>query len=1042
MHVVLCNERLLFRFGLDRALILMGRRLHEAGHRITVLVSRFDADSVEGWADQVHVIPEAVDYIRSNESATDYLAAQWDDWFQSENLPDLAVIGGWPFFSAIGLFEDQGVATLFLDCGAVPTEGYDGGALLVQEKLRDMRRQFLPRTSHIASISEFITRSQSRIDSDRRVPISTVLLGADHMEDAVWSGGANGDRAYLRDRVANVLADQGPAILCLGRWEPQSYKNSHAVFDIIDGVTKEFPHAKALILADPKTADIPRRYRGRVIPIGFPDDGQLQDLMKRVDLGMVHSLWEGFGLPLAEMQWLRRPVLAFEIGAHPEVAVDPKVLCDSDGSMIDKACAILRGDPESQVPAEAYERFERKFRWDRVLQEWQELIDQILSEKRPTHLILDVTCAAIDPANTGVIRVTRQLARALQSQTDVSFVRWDEGAQAYVFPNAAEYEQLSQFNGPACPKNAVISPRGRRIRLDEQLRRFSDESTWLCLTETVRASVLTTAQAFAHDHGWRVAAIFYDAIPILHPEFVQDTLVRENHASYMRELSGCDVVVPISSFSAQCLEDFWRDHGTPETPVEVDLLAGQLGAQVPEHGSDEILAVEGRATRMLCVSTVEPRKNHLRLIEACLTLKRRRPGLRWQLDLVGNRYAGGEELADQVNAACKKHPEIRWLGVVDDETLIDLYSKADFTVYPSLIEGFGVPIVESLAFGKPCLCADSGVMAELAADGGCVTANVQSVDALSDRIERLICDSELLGDLSEQARSRPVRTWDEYARNFTMILAQQTGRLNTEAVDQVFPFPGGDGKHQAADSESMPFDLDQALYPQCLCEHWQMDHAERMTLRALLEHVKPRCAIEVGTRRGGSLSLMAQHALVVFSIDKAPMPPSVRVFPNASLLTGPSELLLPALFDELSQQDMDPQLVLINGGDSSEGVGRDLQAILQHSPRAPLWVVMHHSMNPVCRTGMLSVDWSANPHVHFVDLDFVPGRLAKHDGGGAGEIWGGLGLARLLPQIRQGSLHVGQSTRRMMETLAAPQPADVSSETHLVSSGAHLSKSL
>ena len=71
MHIVICNERLLFRFGLDRALILMGRHLREAGHRITVLVSRYDQDSVEGWANLVRVLPEAADYIQSNEAAKD-----------------------------------------------------------------------------------------------------------------------------------------------------------------------------------------------------------------------------------------------------------------------------------------------------------------------------------------------------------------------------------------------------------------------------------------------------------------------------------------------------------------------------------------------------------------------------------------------------------------------------------------------------------------------------------------------------------------------------------------------------------------------------------------------------------------------------------------------------------------------------------------------------------------------------------------------------------------------------------------------------------
>jgi hypothetical protein len=196
-----------------------------------------------------------------------------------------------------------------------------------------------------------------------------------------------------------------------------------------------------------------------------------------------------------------------------------------------------------------------------------------------------------------------------------------------------------------------------------------------------------------------------------------------------------------------------------------------------------------------------------------------------------------------------------------------------------------------------------------------------------------------------------------------------------------------------------------------------MNHSERMALRALLEHTQPRCAIEVGTYWGGALSLLAQYSKVVFSIDIDPMSPSVRVFPNVSFLTGPSDQALPALLDELCRQELEPQLILIDGDHSREGVARDLSIVLQQSGRGPLWIVGHNSMNPGCRAGMLDVDWAANPHVHFVDLDFVPGRLVEHGGGGDGELWGGLALACLQPQHRQGRITVQQTAKRMLKTL-------------------------
>ena len=1049
MHIVICNERLLFRFGHDRVLSLLGRHLHDCGHRVTVLVNHYDHDSISGWADRVIQIPDPADYFLSNEHAADYVERHWASWFSLDSQPDVAIVGGWPFFPTIDLLEEFGVRTIYFDCGAVPLDGYEGGQRQIQLKLRELRRRHLPCSSQIATNSVFTAESQSRADSGGKVPITPILLGADHLEKALWSNTseAQNERPFLKEKVAELIAEMKPLILHLGRWEPQSYKNSDALFPILDGIAKEVPDARAIILADPATTEIPSRFRKRVIPVGFPGDDELQDLMKRVDLGVVPSRWEGFGLPLAEMQWLRQPVIAFEDGAHPEVAVDPWYLCRTNDEMVEKGIRILMGSTAMrEVPELAYANFRKHFRWERVLHEWETLVKDVYLKDRQMRVIVDVTNASIDTANSGVIRVTRQLTRVLQEQAQATFVRWDAASESYVFLNEDEYRCLSQYDGPKLAEGAVVSPRGKRIRLEDRLSDYPEKRTWFCVTETCMAPVLALAQEFAHNQGWNFAALFYDAIPILHPEFVQDRQILQNHADYMGQLANCDVVVPISEFSAQCLRDFWLDQKVSGTTVKVDLLAGQLGAtdtsKVAGRGATQVPAktskADHHAVRMLCVSTVEPRKNHLRLIEACLELKRRRPDLNWQLDLVGNRYAGGEELAEQVNAACKKHPEIRWLGVVDDETLLDLYSRADFTVYPSLIEGYGVPIVESLAFGKPCLCSDSGVMAELAVDGGCLTVDVHSVNALSKAIERMICDSVLLDDLSEQARSRPVRTWDEYARDFVCVLAEHASWLEVEEDSPIVPFPGGGVGHQAPEltqePDEPPFDLDQALYPQCLHECWQMSHSERMTLWALLQHVKPRCAVEVGTYRGGSLSLIAQHSQVVFSIDIEPMSASVRVFPNVSFLTGPSEELLPTLLDELSQQELDPQLILVDADHSREGVARDLDIVLKHSTRVPMWIVMHDSMNPGCRAGMLAADWAANPQIHFVDLDFVPGRLIEHGGGGTGDLWGGLGLACMLPHDRQGPLTVGQSSQQMREVFLAQQINSISTDAQVCKS--------
>ena len=90
------------------------------------------------------------------------------------------------------------------------------------------------------------------------------------------------------------------------------------------------------------------------------------------------------------------------------------------------------------------------------------------------------------------------------------------------------------------------------------------------------------------------------------------------------------------------------------------------------------------------------------------------------------------------------------------------------------------------------------------------------------------------------------------------------------------------------------------LYPDCLCDNWWMTHSERLALTGILARINPRCAIEVGTFQGGSLSLIAQYSQVVFSIDIDPeIPGKFRQFSNVSFITGPSITILPGLFREL-----------------------------------------------------------------------------------------------------------------------------------------------
>jgi SAM-dependent methyltransferase len=202
------------------------------------------------------------------------------------------------------------------------------------------------------------------------------------------------------------------------------------------------------------------------------------------------------------------------------------------------------------------------------------------------------------------------------------------------------------------------------------------------------------------------------------------------------------------------------------------------------------------------------------------------------------------------------------------------------------------------------------------------------------------------------------------------------------------------------------------FYPGCLRAHWQMNESERLGLIAILHRIKPRCAIEIGTYKGGSLSLISQYAETAFSIDIDPaISEKFKCFKNVSFLTGPSQVILPLLLAELEKADIAVEFVLINGDHSAAGVKRDIEILLDYVPKKPMFVLMHDGFNPECRRGMLEVNWEKSPYVHWVDMDFISGRLIEYGGGGKGELGGGLGMAYFHPVERKKPIRINATAK-------------------------------
>jgi glycosyltransferase involved in cell wall biosynthesis len=275
------------------------------------------------------------------------------------------------------------------------------------------------------------------------------------------------------------------------------------------------------------------------------------------------------------------------------------------------------------------------------------------------------------------------------------------------------------------------------------------------IVEVPPAGVLDQLAALGRCSGNRLVAVTHDAIPATSADLV----VPEETSKVVRYLAAVKFASRIAGVSASA---------AAEVAGFVRSLASQ-GIRGPVVGEVALPAGERRrvdapppvgAPSVVVVGSHEPRKNHLAVLHAAELLWRE--GFDFTLTFIGG-SGWGEEFPRRVAELQGVGRPIRVRLAVSDEELSRAYASASFTVFPSLHEGFGLPVAESLSYGTPVITTGYGSTAEIGGAGGCVLVDPRDDAALTGAMRRLLGEPEVLRGLRAQIAQRPVRGWSDYA---------------------------------------------------------------------------------------------------------------------------------------------------------------------------------------------------------------------------------------------------------------------------------------
>ena len=491
-------------------------------------------------------------------------------------------------------------------------------------------------------------------------------------------------------------------------------------------------------------------------------DVEIGNLYKNALFSVYPSIEEGFGLPIYESLWYCTPVICHNGTSTQEIASEINSECVVSVDCTNEKSLYLQ--MKKWMDSEYLKKICSVIKNIRI-KTWYEYTDEIIRSISKNKIVNDkiiiyyyVHHTSSCNIRTGIQNYTIYLAKQfIKKNKQIIFVKWDENINSLVPCNHKEINHLFNYNetDDIIEEIHYDDNNFKAIHLTNKEKKksvfFNPEYTTPKFASNINGYLLKNSIKSVH--------ILHDIIPLVLDSYSDG---RERFNTYfVNSILTSDKIITVSNFSKMEFYDYCKKK-IPNLKNNLPIIKSIL-LPYQYRNKERLINPENKNKKIsiLLPGSIEDRKQQLtfmRLFNKFITLN---PKIDVELITFGHIFLTNKE--DIFEEIKKSNNQIKYLGIINNDKLFELYKSASFSCYISYYEGFGLPISESLWHGTPVLTSNFGSMYEVSKEGGCYCIDTTSENEIYEAIEKLVKTPEILVKLKKEIACANFTTWENYA---------------------------------------------------------------------------------------------------------------------------------------------------------------------------------------------------------------------------------------------------------------------------------------